>query len=120
MGLIGNLNAGEFQPIFTELASNVITTASLACEYEIPMPEAGAEFDIDEVNVEFTDGAGGTLEIGRVDDPATCANVENGWYYDIPAAPTRILLCPQTCDAIQGYEMASISVIFGCETIIAG
>ena len=120
MGLIGNLNAGEFQPIFTELASNVITTASLACEYEIPMPEAGAEFDVDEVNVEFQDGNGNTLEIGRVDDPATCPNVMHGWYYDNPADPTQILLCGQTCDAIQGYEMASISIIFGCETIIAG
>jgi hypothetical protein len=119
-GLIGDLSAGEFQPIFDELAADVITTASLACEYEIPAQEAGQHFNIDEVNVEFQDGAGGLLEIGRVDAPDQCAGVMNGWYYDDPVDPKLILLCPQTCDAIQGYEMASISIIFGCDTIPAG
>ena len=119
-GLIGDLGAGEFQPIFDELADDVVATASLACEYAIPMAEAGQDFDVDEVNVEFDDGAGGVLEIGRVDSPDACAGVSNAWYYDDPVAPTMILLCPQTCDAIQGYEMASISIIFGCMTIQAG
>ncbi|MCH9682077.1 MAG: hypothetical protein K0V04_11635 [Deltaproteobacteria bacterium] len=119
-GVVGNLDANQFQPIFDTLATTVITTASLACEYPIPALGPGEVFDPDKVNVEFSDGAGNLLEIGRVDSPAACASVADGWYYDDPGDPQMILLCGQTCDAIQGYEQASVGVIFGCDTIPAG
>ncbi len=119
-GLVGNLSGNGFQPIFDELASDVIETASLACEYTIPEPEGGQVFNPDEVNVEFDDGMGGTLAIGFVDGAAQCAGVADGWYYDDPADPQTIVLCPSTCDSIQGYTLARVSVIFGCMTIPAG
>lgn len=119
-GLIGDLNLGQFQPVFDQLAADVISGASLACEYEIPPPGPGELFDPDEVNAEFSDGQGGVLEIGRVDDPAHCAGVADGWYYDNPDDPSQIILCAQTCDAIQGYVDAEIKMIFGCATIPAG
>jgi hypothetical protein len=46
-------------------------------------------------------------------------NVTDGWYYDNPADPQAIVVCPQTCDKIQGFDMAKISIQFGCETVIA-
>ena len=85
----------------------------------IPPPPDGMDFDPDQVNVEFDDGAGGILDIGRVESPAECAGVTDGWYYDDPMAPTRIIVCPQTCTKIQGFDMASISIKFGCATIPA-
>jgi hypothetical protein len=30
-----------------------------------------------------------------------------------------IILCPQTCDWVQGQEGSSIDIGFGCETIVA-
>jgi hypothetical protein len=119
-GIFGNLCLQEFQPIFDELAQQVIAGATLACEYEIPPTPEGEDFDKDEVNVEFEDGNGGLLSIGRVDGYADCANVSNGWYYDDPNAPSRIIVCPQTCDTIQGFDSASVSIQFGCATIPAG
>jgi hypothetical protein len=119
-GIFGNLCSQEFQPIFDELATQVIDGAALACEYAIPEPPEGEEFDPDKVNVEFDDGAGGTLPIGRVDSSADCANVTDGWYYDNPANPTQILVCNQTCNKIQGFTTATISIKFGCETVPAG
>lgn len=118
-GLVSNINAGDFQPIFDELANGVVATASLACEYEIPALPPGQQFQPDQVNVEFSDGVGGTLPIGWVSDAASCAGVSDGWHYDDPLAPTSIVLCSQTCDAIQGYEQASVKVIFGCDTVPA-
>lgn len=118
-GVEGNLCDQEFQPIFDALAQQVIGDAELPCAYDLPAEAAGADFDKDEVNVEFDDGAGGLLELGRVDDAAACNGVGHGWYYDNPVAPSGIQICPQTCGAIQGFETASISVIFGCETIPA-
>ncbi|MEM6992637.1 MAG: hypothetical protein AAF721_19140 [Myxococcota bacterium] len=119
-GLTGDLSSNQFQPIFDELASDVIETATLACEYTIPEPEGGQIFNPDEVNVEFEDGMGGTLAIGRVDSEAQCAGVADGWFYDNPADPQSIVLCPSTCDSIQGFTLARVSVIFGCMTIPAG
>jgi hypothetical protein len=119
-GLFGNLCLQQFQPIFDELATEVVDGAYLACEYEIPPPPEGETFDPDQVNVEFDDGAGGTLNIGRVDSAADCAGVTDGWYYDDPQNPTMIHVCEQTCDRLQGFVMATISIIFGCATIPAG
>lgn len=118
-GIEGNLCDQEFQPIFDALAEYVVGDAELACNYELPVDQAGDGFDKDQVNVEFEDGLGGTLELGRVDDANGCASVTGGWYYDDPANPTQVHVCPQTCDAIQGFDSASIAVIFGCATIPA-
>ncbi|MEX1366760.1 MAG: hypothetical protein AB1Z98_26780 [Nannocystaceae bacterium] len=43
----------------------------------------------------------------------------DGWCYDDPLAPTSIVLCAQTCEAVQGYEQASVRVIFGGDTVPA-
>lgn len=119
-GQVASITSNDFQAIFDELANGVVATASLACEYQIPMLPPGQEFEADQVNVEFSDGVGGTLSIGWVSDAAGCGAVADGWYYDDPLAPASIVLCPQTCDSIQGYEEASVHVIFGCATVPAG
>lgn len=118
-GVEGNLCDQEFQPIFDALAEYVVGDAELACSYTLPVDQAGDAFDKDQVNVEFEDGLGGTLELGRVDDATGCASVSGGWYYDNPLDPTQVHVCPQTCEAIQGFDSASIAVIFGCATIPA-
>lgn len=118
-GIFGNLCEQNFGPIFDQVSMQVVQGATLACEYSIPPPPDGMDFDPDQVNVEFDDGAGGILDIGRVEGPAECAGVTDGWYYDDPMAPTRIIVCPQTCTKIQGFDMASISIKFGCATIPA-
>ncbi|MEM9454372.1 MAG: hypothetical protein AAGF11_09345 [Myxococcota bacterium] len=110
----------DFQSVFDVLTTEVIDVSQLSCEFEIPPPPDGQEFVADEVNVEFDDGMGGTLSIGRVDSPAQCANVADGWYYDDPANPSTIQVCPQTCDELQGYDEGSVRIQFGCASIPAG
>ncbi|MCH9680999.1 MAG: hypothetical protein K0V04_06175, partial [Deltaproteobacteria bacterium] len=119
-GVEGNLCDQQFQPVFQAVAAQVIEGASLACSYEIPPPPDGQTFDKDQVNVEFDDGVGGTLAIGRVDDPSLCADVGDGWYYDDPDDPSVINVCPQTCEKIQGFAQARVAIKFGCETVPAG
>jgi hypothetical protein len=119
-GVAADLCDQDFQAVFDVLSTEVIGGAALSCEFEIPPPPDGMEFDPDEVNLEFDDGMGGTLPIGRVDSPADCPNVVDGWYYDDSTAPTMIVMCPQTCDKIQADEDGSIDIAFGCATIPAG
>jgi hypothetical protein len=118
-GVEGNLCDQEFQPVFAAVAQQVIGGASLACSYQIPPPPPGETFDRDEVNVSFEDSSGSPFPVGRVDSEAECAGVQHGWYYDDPVDPTRIIVCPQTCDTIRGFEAGKVAIKFGCETIPA-
>jgi hypothetical protein len=119
-GVWGNLCEQMFQPVFDAVAEQVVQGSALACEYAIPEAPEGESFDPAKVNVEFHDDTGAVLQIGHVDTAADCAGVTDGWYYDDPADPMTIVLCPQTCDQVQGFTTASVSIGFGCATIPAG
>ncbi len=118
-GVEGNLCDQEFQPVFGAVAQQVIGGASLACSYQIPEPPAGETFDRDEVNVEFEDSDGIPFSVGRVDAQADCGSVSQGWYYDDPLDPSRIIVCPQTCETIRSFEAGKVAIKFGCQTIPA-
>lgn len=114
----GDLCLQNFTPVFDVLSTEVIQNAGLACEWTIPDPMGDDPIDFNKVNVDFVDGMN-VQPIGKVDAPADCANVSDGWYYDDPLKPTKILVCPQTCEKIQGVANAQINIKFGCETVIA-
>ena len=119
-GVAADLCDQDFQAVFDVLTTEVIGGAALSCEFEIPPVPEGMEFNPDQVNLEFDDGMGGTIAIGRVDSAADCAGVVDGWYYDDPDMPTMIELCPQTCDRVQGAANGKIDIQFGCASIPAG
>lgn len=118
-GQMGNLCLQDFDPMIDAFAGAVIAESRLSCEWAIPPPPDGETLDPALVNVEFHDGAGDVLHFGKVLDPADCAAVENGWYYDDPTNPAQILVCPQTCEWIQGKEGAEMIIQFGCESELA-
>lgn len=115
----GDLCDQDFKPVFDVLSTQVIEEATLACEWAIPDPMGDDPIDFGKVNVDFDDGMGGAQTIGKVEAPADCANVVDGWFYDDPQNPTKILVCPQTCTKIQGVPNATMTIKFGCETVIA-
>jgi len=118
-GVWGDLCDQDFKPVFNVLSTEVIENAGLACEWVIPEPMGGDVIDYGKVNVDFDDGKGKVTPIGKVDGPDSCGGVVDGWYYDDPVKPTKILVCPQTCVKIQGAANAAMKLKFGCETIIA-
>jgi hypothetical protein len=118
-GVFGDLCKQDFTPVFNTLSTEVIQNAGLACEWAIPKPMGDDMIDYEKVNVDFNDGMGNVLPIGKVQSAAACANVADGWYYDDPDMPTKILVCPQTCAKIQDAPMASMAIKFGCEALIA-
>jgi hypothetical protein len=91
-----------------------IRTSALACEFLIPPPPDGEELDINKVAVRFTDSMGMESEIPRAEDAADCG-AGPGWYYNNNVNPTKILLCPGSCDAVQGDAEGKLNVFFGCE-----
>lgn len=107
----GNANvAQEFKA-----ALDTIQQSALGCEYTIPQPAMGM-LDYDKVNVQYTPGGGAPQVITNVANAAACDPVTGGWYYDNPAAPTKIILCQTTCAPIESDPAGKIDILLGCAT----
>jgi hypothetical protein len=82
----------------------------------LPPPPEGEEFDPDKVNIQVHQSAGPDQSVGKVDSEAECAAHAGGWYYDNPAAPTRIKVCPQTCGVLQTFQEPTLDILLGCKS----
>jgi hypothetical protein len=112
-GVSGDLCAQNFSPVWDAVSSEIIASAPLQCEWEIPPPPNNQELDPTQVNVKYVAG-GQEEQLGYVADAGDCGDVERGWYYDDVANPNKVLACPDLCAEIQGQTDASISILFGC------
>jgi hypothetical protein len=107
----------EIDETFTT-TTTVTETTTLPCDWIIPDPPDGEEFDKDQVNVVFSSD-GQEQQIGRVESLAECATVGGGWHYDDPEEPTTIHACPETCNVLETLTTATVDVLFGCATEIS-
>lgn len=98
----------------TEMRSQIVD-----CEWVIPEMAPGQLFNPDKVNFQFTTGVDQPVErlIKRVDSEEQCQPGVEAWYYDNLEEPTKILVCPDTCETIQAEEQARIDILLGCDTL---
>jgi hypothetical protein len=121
-GVRAQICAGSaaWAPFFDAVATAVVATARVACELPIPAPDAGT-VDPSLVNVRVTDDTAAPVTVPRVKDESACAGGE-GWYYDADIAPTKVFLCPQSCEGAQskgaGTKLPKVEVLFGCATVV--
>ncbi len=54
--------------------------------------------------------------VGYVMGAGMCA-AAGGWYYDNPGMPTKITLCPQTCEPLRMAAGSTVQVLYGCPTM---
>lgn len=105
-------------PFFDAVAQAVIETSKLSCELSIPKPQDG-ELDPAAVNVQIVSNDMPS-PLYKVSGAAACGP-DGGWYYDDDVAPTKVLLCPASCDAAQAAvgpgKTGKIEVLFGCATV---
>jgi hypothetical protein len=112
--LLAALTAIRESVTVTETVTEV-QTKQLDCQWLIPPPPAGQVFDPARVNLGFTAAGGNRQTIGFVPSAADCQKAgDYGWYFDDAKKPTRVLVCPQSCTAIQASKGASIDIAFGC------
>ncbi len=118
-GVLGDLCTQNFQPVFDDMATAVVTDSQIACVFDIPEPGDGETIDFDKVNVQYQPSPNAEPEIfPYVPGGSTGCGSTGGWYYDDPNDPTQIILCQSTCDYVQGSTEGIVSVVFGCATII--
>ncbi|HEY0709919.1 MAG TPA: hypothetical protein VGG33_24105 [Polyangia bacterium] len=99
-------------------ALDTIRGAALSCEFKIPAPKTGT-LDFAKVNVRYTPTGGNGNDLGYVRSMAGCDPTRGGWYYDVDPAmgtPTRILVCPSTCETFKKDGTAKVDLLFGCAT----
>lgn len=82
-----------------------------ACEVALPNLTQDKKYEVDQVNVVFTPAGAAPVTLPY---SKGCANQE-GWEYDDPIAPTRILLCANACARGRAGTGAH-EVKLGCST----
>jgi hypothetical protein len=115
-GVIGNLCIQNFDPVFQDMAKAVVTDAKISCEYAIPTPPDGQTIDPTLINVVHTSGSGTKNTIYNVPNGEMGCGTTGGWYFDNAAAPTKIIVCSNTCAALQSTSGGKVEVLFGCAT----
>ncbi|WP_170319999.1 vWA domain-containing protein [Polyangium spumosum] len=81
---------------------------TLSCDFVVP---SGGVYDPSAAKVTFTPSAGAPVLLGNVGSAAACGA---GWYYDDPANPAQLKLCPSTCQTVLGDTGAKLAVDLGC------
>jgi hypothetical protein len=111
---------GSVQQQFLQ-AMNQIRGEALGCVYEIPGSGDAGVLDSSRINVQYTPGSGGAAQvIPMAPDRASCPVSGDAWYYDTASAPSRILLCPNTCSRITPDTSGEVDILLGCATEVIG
>lgn len=101
---------------FLATMNQIRQKSQVPCQYALPKAMPGTQLDPNKVNVEFVPpGAATGVTIPGV-MMSTCGP-GGGWYYDNPNAPTKINLCPATCDMATMMTGSSINISVGCATV---
>ncbi len=90
-----------------------IQAKATSCDFTLPSPATG-DVDPSATDVQVKNGTtGATSVLTRQTDKAACGTGD-GYYYDNPAAPTRLTLCPSTCSTVNATAALKVEVVFKC------
>ena len=103
----------DVQLEFQQALATVLGQA-LPCEFVIPDKVDQGEIDPGNVNVIYTPG--GSTDFQYLYQDATCSS--GGWHYDDASPPTRIILCPSTCEQLKQDLGGTVQIMLGCKTVV--
>jgi len=106
-------------PFFDAVATAVTRTSRIDCNIAIPPPPMGMTLDPSLVNVILRSTTDATYLPQRPD--AAACDARGGYYYDDPAVPTQVILCPGSCDEAQatlGEPDTGLDVQLGCASLL--
>jgi len=115
-GLKFSICTSDWSGLFKTLTAAVAVAAKLPCTFTLPKPDSG-ELDPTKVNVVYTSGTGTKQTLVYVANKDACT-AAGGWYYDDPAKPTVVNLCPTSCTTVSADKTGKVDVALGCATKI--
>lgn len=109
------IDGGDIGSSFVNAMLSIASTP-LQCNFDMPTPEPGQKLDPNKVLVQYIPNATQqTEEIPKLNNLGECdINNNNGWYYDSPAEPTKLLVCPGTC---KKFGAGVVNIVTGCSPI---
>jgi hypothetical protein len=108
-GIVDSVCKTDYSGVLANIARG--TTQRLACELSVP---SQANADPTKVAVQVTPPGAAPRKLTRVLDASRCAANPNSWYYDNNTSPTKILLCADTCSAVNAQQGTKIEALVGC------
>ena len=94
-------------------AMNQIRMQALGCEYTIP-PSSLGHVDPSALTVRYVEGGTGTIyDFPLVDGAGFCGST-TGFYYNDPADPTSLTLCPAACTQVGADSEAQLNIFYDC------
>jgi hypothetical protein len=102
----------------TELLNDLVAIQGQALKCNLPVPTMdsnGKKIDPSYISVAYQSGQMGmSNDVSLVSSMDKCGS-DQGWYFDNPAAPTQILLCPATCDTVTKDQQAQVEINVLCK-----
>jgi hypothetical protein len=100
-------------------ALNRIRSRGTSCEFAV---YDAPDTDYSKVNVVLTPLEGESVVFDYVRSSENCSPETGGWYYDVQdfdaETPTRILLCPRTCEQQFLDDVVGVNIAIGCKTVV--
>ncbi len=106
------IDASDPANVEAELLAALTAIAGQALSCNIELPDVSL-FNPNDAQVIFTDSSGNQTTLGQASTEGACDATHN-WYYDDNAAPTQIVLCPDTCATAQADPAGRVEVHLGC------
>lgn len=109
-GIVDEVCKTDYSGVLDNIAKGIVER--LGCELTYPTAEAA---DPTKLVVQFTPSGQAAKNLTQVTDASKCGSVQDGWYYDNAAAPTRIILCPTMCATAAAAAGSKIEALVGCK-----
>jgi hypothetical protein len=88
---------------------------AIPCDFAIP---SDTRVDPAETNVVYLPAGSPQQQFVFVGDANSCSQATtNGWYFDDPNSPTKVILCAGACDMVKADDRGQVNVVFGCPRI---
>jgi hypothetical protein len=108
-GIIEEVCKTDYTAVLDVLANGIAD--KVTCELAYPKSEAT---DPTKVVVRLTLEGSEATDLTRVTEASKCSQVDDGWYYDDPESPTKIVLCPSTCTTANETRGSRLESVVGC------
>ena len=109
-GLMDEVCKADYSSVLDNIAKGIVDR--LGCELGYPGP---GTTDPTKVVVRYTPSGAQSANLTQVTDASKCAQVKDGWYYDDPSKPSKIVLCPSMCGTANTSPGTKIEALVGCQ-----